>query len=168
MGVTASKEVKMPLRSLNRQQTLLLPPTLDELIPDDHPARFNAMFVDNLDEAEWRKLEAACLDQMPYLWLTSWQHPDHNTLWQFYKEHHLEMRYLFKLTVRTAVNMDLVDMAVQAIDCTKLQANAAKDRTYDAKGLQRLSERTAFVSGLFLAIIRFCEVAISHNAAITC
>jgi transposase len=182
MGVTASKEIKMPLRSLNRQQTWLLPPTLDELIPDDHPARFIAMFVDNLDEAEWRKLgiglegellgapayhprvllgvwlygfmtstrssrklEAACRDQMPYLWLTGWQHPDHNTLWRFYREHRIEMRHLFKLTVRTAVNMDLVDMAVQAIDGTKLQANAAKDRTYDAKGLQRLLERTETV-----------------------
>jgi transposase len=140
------------------------------------------MFVDNLDEAEWRKLgiglegellgapayhprvllgvwlygfmtstrssrklEAACRDQMPYLWLTGWQHPDHNTLWRFYKEHRIEMRHLFKLTVRTAVNMDLVDMAVQAIDGTKLQANAAKDRTYDAKGLQRLLERTETV-----------------------
>jgi transposase len=41
--------------------------------------------------------------------------------------------------------MDLVDMAVQAIDGTKLQANAAKDRTYDAKGLQRLLERTETV-----------------------
>jgi hypothetical protein len=63
---------------------------------------------------------------MPYLWLTGWQHPDHNTLWWFYKEHRIEMRYLFKLTVRTAVNMDLVDMAVQAEDGTKLQANATK------------------------------------------
>jgi hypothetical protein len=52
---------------------------------------------------------------MPYLWLTGWQHPDHNTLWRFYKEHRIEMRHLFKLTVRTAVNMDLMDMAVQAI-----------------------------------------------------
>ena len=110
----------MPLRPLNRQQTWLLPPTLDELIPDDHPVRFIASVVDTLDENTWqqmsvdiygetlgapayhprsllsvwlygfmtgtrssRKLEAACRDQMSYLWLTGWQHPDHNTLWRF-------------------------------------------------------------------------------------
>ena len=32
-----------------------------------------------------RKLAAACRDQIPYLWLTGWQHPDHNTLWRFYQ-----------------------------------------------------------------------------------
>jgi transposase len=169
----------MPVRLLNRQQTWLLPPTLDELIPDDHPARFVAIVVDNLDTATWeklgiklegeplgapayhprallcvwlygfmtgirssRKLEAACRDQITYLWLTGWQHPDHNTLWRFYKEHRDEMRHLFKLTVRTAVKMDLVDLAVQAVDGTKMAANAAKDRTYDAKGLEKLLERT--------------------------
>ena len=36
-------------------------------------------------------------------------------------------------------------MAVQAEDGTKLQANATKDRTYDAKGLHRLLERTETV-----------------------
>jgi len=87
-------------------------------------------------------LEAAWRDQMPYLWLAGWQHPDNNTLWRFYQEHRIEMWYLFKLTVRTAINMDLVDMALQAIDGTKLQANAVKDRTYDAKGLRGLLERT--------------------------
>lgn len=169
----------MPVRELNRQQTWLFPPTLDELIPDDHPSRFVATMVDSLDSTFWqklsirlegdplgapsyhprallgvwvygfmtgtrssRKLEAACRDQMPYLWLTGWQHPDHNSLWRFYKAHRDEMRHLFKLTVRTAVKMDLVDLAVQAIDGTKIAANAAKDRTYDAQGLEKLLART--------------------------
>ena len=30
------------------------------------------------------KLEAACCDQIPYLWLTGCQRPDHVTLWRFY------------------------------------------------------------------------------------
>ena len=88
-----------------------------------------------------RKLEGACRDQIPYLWLTGWQHPDHNTLWRFYREHRQAMRGLFKRTVRTAVAMDLVDLAVQAVDGTKVAANASSCRSYDAKGLAKLLER---------------------------
>ncbi len=169
----------MPVRQLSRQQVWLLPPTLDELVPDDHPARFVAEVVDSLDAATWqsldiklqgeplgapiyhpramlgvwlygfmtrtrssRKLEAACRDQIPYLWLTGWQHPDHNSLWRFYKAHRKQMHHLFKLIVKAAVKMDLVDLAVQAIDGTKIAANAAKERTYDEKGLHKLLERT--------------------------
>jgi transposase len=169
----------MPVRSFNREQSWLLPPTLDDLLPSDHPARFVAMIIDSQDKAGWekleikiegeergapnyhprvmlgvwlygfmtgirtsRKLEAACRDQIPYLWLTGWQHPDHNSLWRFYREHRLKMRHLFKLTVKTAVKLNLLDLAVQAIDGTKMGANAAKDRTLDRKGLQRLLERT--------------------------
>ncbi len=168
----------MPLRPLNRQQAWLLPPTLGELIPDDHPARFVAEFVDALDNEAWielgigpdgdplgapayhprallgvwlhgfmtgirssRKLEAACRDQLSYLWLTGWQHPDHNTLWRFYQAHRQAMRRLLKYTVATAVELKLIDLAVQAVDGTKIAANAAGDRTYDAVGLGRLLER---------------------------
>ncbi len=169
----------MPLRPLNREQSWLFPPTLDELLPENHPARFVAALVDGLDRANWselgvdidgeplgspayhprgllsvwvygfttgvrssRKLEAACRDQIPYLWLTGWQHPDHNTLWRFYREHRGAMRALLKRTVRTAVTMGLVDLAVQAVDGTKIMANATKNRTYDAAQLERLLERT--------------------------
>ena len=149
----------MPLRPLNREQAWLLPPSLDDLVPDDHPARFVAEFVDGPDRVQWsemrvdldgdplgapayhprallsvwlygfmtgvrssRKLEAACRDQIPYLWLTGWQHPDHNTRWRFYKAHRGEMRTLMKCTVGTVVEMGLVDLAVQAIDYARKKA----------------------------------------------
>ena len=166
----------MPLRPLNREQAWLLPPNLDDLLPQDHPARFVAAFVDGLDRDTWagmeidtgrhplgapayydpqvllniwlygfmtgvrscRKLEAACRDHIPFLWLTGWQHPDHNTLWRFYQAHRSAMRSLLKHTVRTAVEIGLVDLAVQALDGTKIAANAARDQTYDAAGLERL------------------------------
>ena len=168
----------MPLRSFNREQAWLLPPTLGELIPQDHPARFIAEFVDSLDREGWtqlevsldgealgspayhpksllsvwlygfmtgvrssRKLEAACRDQVSYLWLTGWQHPDHNTLWRFYQAHRQAMRKLLKYTVATAVELKLIDLAVQAVDGTKIPANAARDRNYDASELERLLER---------------------------
>ena len=119
----------MPLREMDRKQMWLLPPSLDELLPLDHPARFVAEFVDALDQDSWgelgveiegnplgapayhprallcvwlygfmtgvrscRKLETACRDQIPYLWLTGWQHPDHNTLWRFYQRHRQGMK----------------------------------------------------------------------------
>ena len=168
----------MPLRVMGREQMWMLPPTLDELLPLDHPARFVAEVVDALDRDAWaelgvdiegdsmgapayhprallsvwlvrfmvgvrscRKLEAACRDQIPYLWLTGWQHPDYNTLWRFYRGHRQAMRKLFECTVRTAVKMKLVYLAVHAVDGTKVVANASVNRSYDAEGLRGLLDR---------------------------
>ena len=46
----------MPLRDMDREQMWLLPPSLDELLPLDHPARFVAEFVDTLDREDWAEL----------------------------------------------------------------------------------------------------------------
>ena len=51
------------------------------------------------------------------------------------------MRKLFERTVRTAVAMELVDLAVQAVDGTKVVANASVNRSYDAEGLRGLLDR---------------------------
>jgi transposase len=89
-----------------------------------------------------RKLEAACREQLPYLWLTGLQTPDHNTLWRFYQEHREGMQCLLKHTVKTAITAGLIDLAIQAVDGSKVSGSAAKDRTYDAARLRRLLERT--------------------------
>ena len=52
------------------------------------------------------------------------------------------MRRLLRRTVRTAFKTGLVDLALQAVDGTRVGANASGERTFDAKGLKRLLERT--------------------------
>lgn len=169
----------MPLRPFSRDQVWLLPPSLNDFLAPDHPARFVAAVLDEHGSQlgpEWeeevqgdprgapaydprallaiwvygfmvgvrscRKLEAACRDQIPYLWLSGNQRPDHNTLWRFYEAHRQAMRVLLKRTVRVAVGAGLVNLALQAVDGTKVGASAGRDRTLDAEGLRRLLART--------------------------
>lgn len=88
-----------------------------------------------------RALETACRDQLPFRWLTGNQQPDHNTLWRFYQRHRPQFHHLFHRSVRLAVEADLVDWAIQAVDGTKLAANAAGDRMLDAAQLAALTAR---------------------------
>lgn len=46
----------MSYRVLSREQTWLLPPSVDELVAGDHPARFVAAFVDSLDVQAWAEM----------------------------------------------------------------------------------------------------------------
>ncbi|MDE2868112.1 MAG: transposase [Chloroflexota bacterium] len=133
----------MPHRPMSREQPWLLPPSLDEVVPADHPRALLSVWVYGFMTGvrSSRKLEAACREQLPYLWLTGCQTPDHMTLWRFYAAHRAGMRHLFTRTVRTAIAMHLVDWAVQTVDGTKVGANVAGARTYDAAGLRRMLGR---------------------------
>lgn len=146
----------MPYRQHLREQDWLLPPSLGELIADDHPVRFVAEFVDMLDWDElgisvvpavegapsyppqvliaiWlygfmvrvrssRKLERSCAENIPMMWLAGRLRPDHSTLARFYQANRKVMRKLFKRTVHLAMQVGLVDFALQAIDGTRMGA----------------------------------------------
>jgi transposase len=148
----------VPYKNYSREQDWLLPPSLGDLIPQDHAVRFVAEFVDSLDWstvgiktqpeatgapayapqmllAVWlygfmtrtrstRKLERACAEHIPMMWLTGLQRPDHTTLSRFYQQNRKAMRPLFKATVRLAIEVGLVEFALQAVDGTRLGAAA--------------------------------------------
>ena len=169
----------MPRRALNREQAWLLPPSLDDMMPEDHAARFIAAVVAELDASSWhelgvdpepqrlgapsyppeallsiwlygfmtgvrssRKLEEACRERIPFIWLAGRYRPDHNTLWRFYQAHRDEMRVLLRRTVKIAVKADLIELAFQAVDGTKVAGNASSDRSFGKGALARLLKRT--------------------------
>jgi transposase len=89
-----------------------------------------------------RQIEQACRRRTDFLWLTGMQCPDHNTLWRFYERYRTGMRQLLRESVALALHLGLVDLAIQAVDGTKVAGNAARDRTYDHAGLDALLART--------------------------
>ena len=46
----------MPRRNLSREQAWLLPPSLDDMLPEDHAVRFVAALVGELDAGDWSDL----------------------------------------------------------------------------------------------------------------
>jgi transposase len=85
-----------------------------------------------------RRLEQVCAESVPLLWLTGGQRPDHNTLWRFYATHRAGLGALFGRSVRTAVKLDLVDLAVHAVDGTKLSGSVGRADLRTAAGLETL------------------------------
>lgn len=72
-----------------------------------------------------RKLESACRDHLPLLWLSGLIAPDHNALWRFWRDNKKPLRALFKETVQVALQAGCVGLALQALDGTKIEAAAS-------------------------------------------
>lgn len=153
-------------------QQFLLPPALEDWVPQDHPARFLREFVEQLDLAAlgfampmalegrpayapslllkiWlygyfhrirstRKLEAACRDHLPLLWLSGMIAPDHNSLWRFWRDNQKALRAIFKQTVQLAVKAGAVGFALQALDGTKIQAACSGPKGWSKPYLEKL------------------------------
>jgi transposase len=85
-----------------------------------------------------RKLEKACRDFMPLIWLTDMNYPDHNTIWRFFKNNREAMKGVFKQTVKLAIKSDMVGFALQAVDGTKIKANKSKYRAVHKRDLEDL------------------------------
>lgn len=151
-------------RSCNLDQAYLLPPSLQDWLPEDHLARFVAEVSAELDlqpiyawyeerdgrgqaayhplmmvrlllygycvgKRSSRQIEKATYDEVAFRYLAADQHPDHDTLAAFRKQHLEALAGLFGQVLRWCREAGLVQVGQIAIDSTKIRAHASRNRT---------------------------------------
>ena len=159
-------------RDCHLDQLLLLPPSLQDWLPEGHLARFVAEVVETLDlsaiyakyeegdgrgqaaydprmmvrlliygycrgVASSRRIERATYEDVAFRYLAGDEHPDHDTIADFRKEHLTELARLFVQVLRLCQRAGLVKLGHVALDGTKVKANASKHK---AMSYERMGE----------------------------
>lgn len=98
----------------------------------------------------FRKLERACHDHMGFIWLGGKYQPDHTVLWRFWDLNQLPIQRLFVACMRAAHAAGAIDMALHAVDGTKMRARGSKRTMLHEQDLQeyrkKIEARAAKVS----------------------
>src|ERR1035437_9584646 len=83
-----------------------------------------------------RKIEQATFDEVPFRVLAAGQHPDHDTIANFRKQHLKALAGLFMQVLNLCRKAGLVKLGHVALDGTKIKANASKHKamSYDRMG----------------------------------
>lgn len=156
----------------NLDQRLLLPPDLQEWLPEGHLARFVLDLVAELDlsaiervyaakdsrgragfapammvalllyaycvgKPSSRRIERATYEDVAFRVLSGDQHPDHDSIANFRKQHLEALAGLFIQVLKVCQKAGLVKLGHIAIDGTKVRANASKHK---AMSYERMSE----------------------------
>lgn len=88
-----------------------------------------------------RQLAVACREWVPLMWLVGEVQPDHVTLWRFYDARRGAMRDLLKHMVYAAIEGGLLDLSMQVVDGTKVEASASRSHMRDAAALAALDQQ---------------------------
>lgn len=111
-------------------------------MPPYHPAMMVKLLMYGycIGKTSSRKIERATYDEVPFRVLAANQHPDHDTLAGFRKQHLKALAGLFQQILRMAGQMGMVKLGNLAVDGTKIKANASKHK---AMSYQRMVEAEA-------------------------
>jgi transposase len=173
-------------RACGLDQLFLLPPSLQDWLPENHLARFIADVTNELDlsaiYAEYerkdgrglsayhpllltrvllygystgvtssRRIERATYEDVAFRYLAADQHPDHDTIANFRREHLKALAGLFVQALRLCQKAGLVKLGNVAIDGTKIMANASTRRSVPYKKLQEREQHWAKIVADLLA-----------------
>jgi DNA-binding phage protein len=86
-------------------------------------------------------MERACVENVAVMWLTGNEHPDHNTLWRFFRDNKEAIRKVLKQSVKVAADANLIGMVLHAVDGTKIEAQASCKTAYYREKLDKALER---------------------------
>ena len=166
---------KVPVfKPYNQHQIMMLPPSLEELIPESHTVRvvnevINRINVEPLLSAyqtkgtssyhplmllkvlvygyvsniySSRKLEAACKENIHFMWLSAMNRPDHHTINRFRGERLKDaLRKVFEQVVTLLAQEGLLSIEEVYTDGTKIEANANKYTFVWKKAIQTNKEK---------------------------
>jgi transposase len=85
-----------------------------------------------------RKLEQACRQMVPLIWLTGMYEPDHNTLWRFWHRYRSALKKVFVKTVRVALETNMIGMVLQAVDGTKIVTASSQHTAWHREDLEKM------------------------------
>ncbi len=144
-------------RNCDLHQAYLLPPSLQDWLPEGHLARFVADLVETLDLSAMyaqyaegdgrglaaydprlmvrlllyaycrgvpgsRRIKRATHEDVAFRYLAADQHPDHDTIAAFRKEHLTNLAQLFVQVLKLCQRAGLVKLGHVALDGTKVKA----------------------------------------------
>lgn len=92
-------------------------------------------------ERSSRKIEELCRESVPYRVVSGGLQPDHSTISRFRKRFEKELAALFLQVLPFCCAAGLCDVAVVAVDGTKMKANAAMAKNRTESGLKKDIER---------------------------
>src|SRR3954467_12559315 len=151
----------------DRDQELLLPPSLREWLPDGHLAwfvidavaaldlkLFYVAYRDNgqgraahdpammlysyaLGERSSRRVERRCVEDVASRVICANQRPDHTTVARFRQRHETPLAELFGEVLALCAEAGLVGVGVVAVDGTKVHANASERATRSYEEIAR-------------------------------
>ena len=153
----------------DREQAFLLPPSLDEWLPQDHFARFVIAAVEAMDLSAFyadyradgqgrpahdpammvallvyayargqrssRVIERGCFEDIAFRVISANRQPDHTTIARFRQRHERALAALFGQVLGLCAQAGLAEVAVLAVDGTRVHANASERATRDYQQL---------------------------------
>src|SRR5216683_2229347 len=155
-------------RPWNIDQTLLLPPNVQDFVPKGHVSRFIVDLVrESLDLKEItggyasglyssRRIAKACRERNDFVMIVALDPPDFRTISDFRKRHLKALGALFLQVLKLRETAGLVKLGHVALDGTKIKANASKHK---AMSYERMKKREAELKAEVARMLAAAEAA---------